>query len=233
MVPFPAPLTSERCPLCGTALAPFFQRGPRDPSPGDYQRCPGCTLVVLERAAWPDPAFERRYYRTHENHPDDPGYLRFLERLVQPLRKACPPPARGLDWGCGPHPVLADRLRALGYEMAAWDPVFGPPRPPVGKLDFITCTEVLEHLHQPLAELRAMAAHLQAGGMIAIMTGWVPPAHRFRTWHYRRDPTHVALYGPDSLRWTARHLGWEVTFPGPDVAIFHLPPDRRTTPPEL
>ncbi|WP_018861857.1 MULTISPECIES: class I SAM-dependent methyltransferase [unclassified Thioalkalivibrio] len=213
-----------RCPLCASPLRPFFSRGVRDPSPGDYQRCRHCSLIVLERSRWPTPEVEREYYQTHENRPDDAGYRHFLGRLLSPLEAHCPPPAQGLDWGCGPHPVLADMLRTRGYAMQAYDPVFDPERPAPGDhFDLVTCTEVLEHLHSPLATLDTMANLLRSGGTIAIMTGWPPPACIFHRWHYRRDPTHVAFYGPATLRWIAAHLGWQIHLPTNDIALFRTP----------
>lgn len=210
------------CPLCGHPARPFHHRGLGDASPGDYRRCRHCRLVSLERTAWPGRASERAYYRTHENRPDDPGYLTHLQRLIQPLRDTLPPPAHGLDWGCGPQPVLAGLLRGDGYTMDAWDPAFAPDWPvsPEAGWDFITCTEVLEHLHTPLATLRAMRAHLRPGGLLAVMTEWPPAAARFRRWHYRRDPTHVAFYGPDTLHWIGERLGCAVALPARDIALF-------------
>lgn len=216
------------CPLCATPLRPFFHRGVNDPSPGDYQRCPVCSLIVVARASWPTPEFERQYYRTHENHPEDASYQRFLGRLIEPLEAACPAPADGLDWGCGPHPVLANMLGGRGYRMQTHDPVFGPDRPAPGNLfDLITCTEVLEHLHEPLATLRDMATYLHPGGTLAIMTGWPPTAGAFHRWHYRRDPTHVAFYGPATLRWIAERAGWELELSARDIALFHIPGHRN------
>lgn len=212
------------CPLCASPLSPFFFRGVRDPSPGDYRRCRECSLISLERTYWPSHAFEREYYRTHENAPDNPGYRRFLGRLLAPLEACCSSPAQGLDWGCGPQPVLADMLRARGYTMQIHDPVFAPARPSASeRFDFITCTEVLEHLRTPVATLEEMATLLRPGGIIAIMTGWPPAAAAFHRWHYRRDPTHVAFYGPATLRWIATHLGWEIRLPAPDIALFRIP----------
>ncbi|WP_038047844.1 class I SAM-dependent methyltransferase [Thioalkalivibrio sp. ALJ16] len=211
--------------MCGQHSRPFYHRGARDPAPGDYRRCHHCGLIALERSTWPTRDVERAYYQTHENRPDDPGYRAHLERLSDPLTRALPPPATGLDWGCGPQPVLADLLRARGYTLDAWDPAFAPqrPQPPSGGWDFISCTEVLEHLHHPLQTLTAMVAALGPGGILAMMTEWPPPAAGFRRWHYRRDPTHVAFYGPHTLHWIAARLGCTLELPAADIALF-----RRT-----
>lgn len=210
------------CPLCAATSRPFHHRGIGDASPGDYRRCLACRLIALERAAWPRRDVERAYYRTHENRPDDPGYRKHLQRLITPLLAALPPPAHGLDWGCGPRPVLANLLRQQGYTMDTWDPDFAPemPRAPDGGWDFVTCTEVLEHLHAPMKSLRTMLDALRPDGRLAVMTEWPPVASRFRRWHYRRDPTHVAFYGPASLHWIAERLDCTLALPARDIALF-------------
>ncbi|WP_018867081.1 MULTISPECIES: class I SAM-dependent methyltransferase [unclassified Thioalkalivibrio] len=208
--------------MCGQPTRLFHHRGLGDPSPGDYRRCHHCRLIHLDTGSWPDQETERGYYRTHENRPDDPGYQAHLQRLIEPLLEALPPPARGLDWGCGPQPVLAALLRAGGYTMDIWDPTFAPawPDAPDSGWDFITCTEVLEHLHSPLHALQTLHTHLRPGGVLAVMTEWPPEADRFRRWHYRRDPTHVAFYGPDTLHWIADRLGCALALPARDIALF-------------
>ena len=212
----------DTCMLCKHPTRPFHHRGVGDPSPGDYRRCPNCHLVSLEPSAWPDREAERAYYRTHENRPDDPGYQAHLQRVIQPLLEALPPPARGLDWGCGPQPVLATLLRHQGYRMDSWDPAFAPdrPDPPGPGWDFVTCTEVMEHIHRPREALQTMLDHLRPGGILAVMTEWPPEAARFRRWHYRRDPTHVAFYGPETLHWIADRLDCALKLPSRDIALF-------------
>lgn len=109
-------------------------------------------------------------------------------------------------------------------------PCSGPTaRPPLERFDLITCSEVLEHLHNPLATLEDMAAVLRPGGTIVIMTGWPPAAADFHRWHYRRDPTHVAFYGPATLHWVAMHLGWAIELPATDIALLCPPSGRGGT----
>ena len=109
--------------------------------------------------------------------------------------------------------------------MDAWDPLFGPACPPTPDAgwDLITCTEVLEHLQQPLATLETLRTRLRPGGILAVMTEWPPPPDRFRRWHYRRDPTHVAFYGPATLQGLARRLACTLELPRRDVALFRTP----------
>ena len=74
---------------------------------------------------------ERAHYLHHENHPDDPGYRRFLSRLAGTLLERLPPGLGGLDYGCGPGPALAAMLREAGHKVAVYDPFFRPDPAPL------------------------------------------------------------------------------------------------------
>jgi SAM-dependent methyltransferase len=168
---------------------------------------------------------ERAYYRHHQNDVADPDYRRFLARLAEPLLARLPVGARGLDFGCGPGPALAAMLRAAGHPMALYDPLFQPdPAVLRGPFDFITCTEVVEHLHRPAEELARLDRLLAPGGWLGIMTCFQTDDARFAGWHYRRDPTHVVFYRAATWRYLAAARGWHCEIPVKDVVLLRKPP---------
>jgi len=192
------------CPLCGGARLTLFGRDRRR----SYWRCRTCELVSVPPDQRPEPMAERAEYDRHENHPDDPGYRRFLGRLFEPLAIRCPAPARGLDFGCGPGPALAAMARERGYDMALYDPLYADEAAAlVGEYDFITATEVVEHLHDPGRTLECLLQRLRPGGWLGIMTQLVISAERFAAWRYKDDPTHVVFFSPPTLEWFARRHG--------------------------
>ena len=72
--------------------------------------------------------------------------------------------ARGLDFGCGPAPALAAMLEEGGCVMNLYDPFYRPDRGSLGQsYQFITATEVVEHLHRPGEELAALWEALEPG----------------------------------------------------------------------
>ena len=98
-------------------------------------------------------------YALHENNPNDPRYRKFLSKLVDPLLDRLPPGSVGLDFGCGPlfgdcdAPAVAAMLRDAGHSVSLFDPNFAPDRAALTRTyDFITATEVVEHLHHPADE---------------------------------------------------------------------------------
>lgn len=219
-----------RCPLCDAeAIDPFFADARHA-----YSRCRRCALVFLHPEHWPTPLAEVLRYQEHHNDPDDERYVRFLRRLGDPLVERVPPGARGLDFGCGSAPVLAEWLSAAGRPTVGYDPVF---RADDGALertyDFVACSEVIEHVHAPPRTFRLFSALLARGGVLGVMTRFYGGETPFARWRYRRDPTHVCFYHADTMRWVAARHGWTVEFPAADVTIFAVPPAERVGDPRM
>lgn len=185
-----------------------------------YYRCPNCSLTFLQPEQMPDFAAQKAVYDLHENDPDDEGYRRFLDRLAVPLMARLSPGDHGLDYGCGPGPALARMMEQRGFPMQIWDPIYAAS-PDVLKQTyrFITCTEVVEHLHTPREAFKRLRALLVPGGVLAIMTMWLTDDSAFARWHYRRDPTHVCFWRPATFQWVADNLGWQLDLPERNIAL--------------
>lgn len=191
----------------------------------DYGRCDACEASFVLPAQHPSAAEERTEYELHRNDPSDAHYRRFLARLAQPLLDRLAPGSDGLDFGCGPGPVLADMLRAFGHRVALYDPFFAPDASALLRgYDFITCTEVVEHFHRPAAEFARLDTLLRPGGWLAIMTCFQADDARFARWHYRRDPTHVVFYRAATFRLLARRFAWHCEIPVKDVVLMRKLP---------
>lgn len=205
-----------RCPVCEGLEGRAFQVvGERA-----YGRCDRCEATFLFPEQRPSREAERAEYALHQNTGDNAGYRAFLSRLATPLLQRLAPGRSGLDFGCGPGPVLADMLREAGHTVALYDPFFHPDTGALATThDFITCTEVAEHFHDPAAEFRRLDTLLRPGGWLALMTCFQTDDARFAQWHYRRDPTHVVFYREATLRWLARHHGWRCEVPCANVAL--------------
>ncbi len=166
------------------------------------------------------PLEETLRYLNHQNHRDDPAYVRFLERLVIPVCDVVPAGSRGLDFGCGPAPVMAELLTASGRPTTSYDPLFLPDENALREqYDFITCSEVIEHAHDPATLLARFGKLVRPGGTIAIMTRFYGFDAPFDQWWYRRDPTHVCFFNETTMRWIAGKAGWGIRL-SPNIAIF-------------
>ena len=205
-----------RCPLCMDEKTQHFHRDSRR----DYYQCARCQLVFVPPDQHLPPELEKQEYDRHQNSPDDQGYRRFLTRLLTPLEARLAPHANGLDFGSGPGPTLSVMFEEHGYPMAIYDPFYAPGRDVLNAhYDFITATEVLEHLSSPGEVMAQLYAMLNPGGYLGIMTKRVKDHAAFTRWHYIQDPTHVAFFSQETFYWWAAQYGVDVEFPGPDSVI--------------
>lgn len=163
---------------------------------------------------------ERACYDLHENDPADPRYHAFLSRTLEAVTQRFAPPAHGLDFGCGPGPALTALASQAGLSMDTYDAFYCDDRAVfTRRYDFITCTEVAEHLFSPREELDRLWGMLTHGGALIIQTQRVLNDTRFRAWNYRRDPTHVVFFADASFAWLAQRWNARLTLPHADVAV--------------
>lgn len=207
---------SWRCGLCeGDSLTHYHQDKFRD-----YWQCQRCKLVSVSPEQRLSAEQEKAIYDSHENSLTDPGYRRFLSRLAEPLCARLPAAQSGLDFGCGPGPLLAKMLTEAGHRMAVYDLYYADdPKVLDHQYDFITCSEVIEHLAQPGTVLRRLLTMLKPGAPLALMTKLVIDQARFATWHYKNDQTHIAFFSRETFAYIAEQFNTQVEVIGNDVII--------------
>jgi SAM-dependent methyltransferase len=216
----PADTASHQCRLCGAERAALFWQDQRR----DYYRCRRCELVFVPPLQYLSPADELAEYDLHRNDPGDSRYRRFLERLYEPLQARLLPHSRGLDFGCGPGPTLSVMFTEAGHRMAQYDCFYAPDRSVLQCCyDFVTATEVVEHLHRPGEELQSLWALLRPAGYFGVMTKLVLGREAFSRWHYKNDPTHVSFFSRPTFQWLAGKWGAGIEFIGQDVIILVKP----------
>lgn len=204
------------CPLCARPDSRNYYQDSRR----TYLQCTRCALVFVPARYHLSPAQEKAEYDKHCNSVDDPGYRRFLNRLAQPLIDRLRPASRGLEFGCGPGPALADMLQRAGFDIHLYDPIYHPDKAALQQdYDFISATEVVEHLAHPARELELLWRILQPGGTLGLMTKLLIDRDRFADWHYIRDPTHIAFYSRETFRWLASEKNARLSFIGNDVIL--------------
>ena len=209
-------MTVVKCPVCRASEPGHFTRIDER----DYYACAVCEARFLGPADYPSPVEERAHYELHENNLFDVGYRKFLSKLSLPLLEKLSPGLSGLDYGCGPGPALAEMMREAGHRMALYDPFFHPDPAPLNETyDFITCSETVEHFHQPADEFARLDTMLRPGGWLAVMTCFQTDDARFKGWHYRKDPTHVVFYRPATFQVIAAAHGWSLEIPVKDVVL--------------
>jgi len=203
------------CPLCCSASIKDFARDTTRP----YCQCVTCELVFVPAEFHLSSANEKAQYDLHCNI-DEPGYRKFLRRVFDPLIERIDVNSNGLDFGCGPGPVLATMFREQGYSVSLYDQFyFSDDSVLEQQYDFVTATEVFEHLQAPQDVIQLLWSCLRKGGTLAVMTKLVRDQSSFSTWHYKTDPTHIIFFSVKTFEFLAAHLNAEVEFVGSDVIL--------------
>ena len=167
---------------------------------------------------------ERATYDLHQNSPEDEGYRRFLSRLFIPMHARLRPGSHGLDFGSGPGPTLSVMFEESGHSMTIYDHFYARNHSALEQsYDFITASEVVEHLHHPRTELDRLWSLLKPSGSLGVMTKLVQDRQSFAQWHYKNDRTHVCFFSRSTFEWLAIQWQAQLTFAEHDVMLFYKP----------
>ena len=202
------------CALCSSDDTRLFHESENR----EYHHCQVCDVVFVPSSFFVSTVDEKAKYDNHKNTPEDKGYCTFLDKLLIPLQKHLKEGDEGLDFGSGPGPTVSIMMNARGYKMDIYD-IFYHDKPAVfeKQYDFITSTEVIEHLHNPLQEIEKLWGCLKEGSVLGLMTAF--RVEDFSTWYYKRDLTHIIFFTPRTFEWLAKKLGARVTIPESGVVI--------------
>lgn len=207
------------CPLCSAAqVRCFFTKKIPHYGMREFWQCPNCSLVFVPSAFHLSIEEEKKRYDSHQNSPDQKGYVDFLNRLLLPLETKLKPTDRGLDYGSGPGPTTSVLLGQKGYEVENYDPLYCL-REELDPYDFITCSEVIEHFRNPAEDFKKIDRLLKPGGFLGVMTQFLPPSEKFSLWWYHGDPTHIAFYEEATFQWLAKRYDWVLEFPTSNLVL--------------
>ncbi len=194
-------MATSGCPLCnGTQLCAVKHKLP-------LWHCLQCFLVFKDITLLPNPTAEKARYHQHQNSENNEGYVQFLNKAITPALPYLKPHLKMLDFGCGPHPVLAEQLQRQGFNCEAFDPFFFS-KALTGPYDVIWSTEVLEHLHHPAKEIARLYQLMSQNGLLVLMTELYENLQQFEKWWYVNDQTHVVFYHIKTFDFIAKHWGF-------------------------
>jgi len=166
------------------------------------------------------PDQEKARYSTHQNSIEDQGYVRFLNRVLQPMLPYLNESMRGLDYGCGPGPTLSHLVKRQGISCEDYDPLFAN-RDLLPPYDFIFSTECFEHFYNPNKDILRLCSLLKTGGLLGIMTEQWTTLEDFGGWYYTKDPTHTSFYHNNTFRFMCDLFGFDIIWEdGRRVVIF-------------
>ena len=216
---------SERCPLCLSQSFYLIYISTRKNLERSYYKCELCFLVFVPKEFHISFAGQRKRYLEHENDINNEDYKSFLLPVVEVLLPQIKKKYKGLDYGAGPGPALANMLLDQGMDMDVYDIHFFSDSTILSKeYDFITATETIEHFDKPYNDFQNMISLLKPNGILTIMTSILYDNVDFENWYYRMDPTHVAFYTPSTLEWISLNWNLKIEFPKKNICMFFKNP---------
>ena len=221
------------CGVCGAQMPHPFYAEAADYITGhsfEVRECPGCGV------AWTSPVpsdLEPYYPRSYRRYNSlIIAILKFLyRRRVARWCRRFSKPGKALELGCGDGFML-NALRSFGWSVAGTErtdemarfarehfgvTVYVEPRhsiPSGERYDLIVLFQVLEHLADPVGELRRAASLLSDGGSVIVavpnFSSW---QSRYSTtgWFHLDVPRHLVHFSPNSLDRAAQAAGLRVS----------------------
>ena len=195
-----------QCKICQGPTTAFYD---------DYMQCrtfhcSDCAFIFKDEQALISKEKELKVYQQHNNSEENLGYVAMFQDFID--KTFAPHKAQiktALDFGSGPTPVLAKMLMREGFATDIYDKFFSPEKVFEGKTyDLITSTEVLEHIGDVHGVMALLTRHLNPGGYLALMTQFHDNTREhYLQWWYRRDPTHIVFYRPETFQVLAKQYG--------------------------
>lgn len=184
-----------------------------------YRRCERCGFTFTsDFDGWSPEDFRRQIYNG-DYILVDPDFAEARPaanaRLVTESFAGSRETMRILDYGGGDG-LLAERLRAQGFEAATYDPFSRFDSMPAGRFDLITCFEVMEHVPWPREAVAAMTGLLKdekKEGAILFSTLVQPEefAREGLAWWYAAPRNgHISLYSTAALAHLFKPYGMKV-----------------------
>lgn len=204
-----------KCPLCDTITNKKISSSQNR----DYYICKTCELIFINPKLLLEATEEKARYETHENTIESQGYVDFLNRAIIPsldyIKDAAyksEPIMEGLDFGCGPGPVLSQLLEQRNIKCSNYDPFYYPDFNEQKKYDFIFATECFEHFYFPKNEIEKILSVLKSNGILTVMTELWTNLETFPSWYYLKDPTHVSLFNENTIKYICKVYGFKILF---------------------
>lgn len=197
-------MISIPCPLCSTLAAPYHIDNERL-----FLKCPNCKAVITHPDNFLTDDDEKKRYLTHNNVPEDPRYQQFVSPITSNILSDFTPNHKGLDFGSGTGSPIMKVLQDNGYDIAEYDLFFhNNPELLEQQYDYIACCEVAEHFKEPHKEFTLLRNLLKPGGKLYLMTEMIDDSKDFTVWYYKKDPTHIFLYHPETFEWIRQEFGF-------------------------
>lgn len=213
------------CRICTADATPFARATVLGRHEVQYFRCPACGYIQTEKPFWLQEAYTRAITDSDCGLLDrNLRYARVARSLIFFFSNRG---GRFLDYGGG-YGVFTRLMRDQGYDFYRYDKFC--PNLFAGRFDLqdaapfscelVTAFEVLEHLEDPVEDMRRMmrsSPHLLCSTLLLP----APPPRPDAWWYYGLEHgQHIGLFTPAALQRLAERLGTRVYTNGRDMHLF-------------
>ena len=156
-----------------------------------YHICPNCGFLSKDEQHFLTSELEFERYKQHDNNNE--GYFTYLFNVYESISNYVE--GRVLDFGCGESHYLANIISDKGYVCDYYDLYFFPNESYLNNVyNTIIMSEVIEHLADPLIELKKLVDLLDSNGKLIIKTFLLKDNISLKSWWYLRDSTHISFF---------------------------------------
>jgi hypothetical protein len=203
--PTRAVLTKEQNISCGD----YFEERrlyPEDRGALRLMECVSCGFARFEGMdRWSAEEFAERIYNA-DYHLCDPPFLGARPRKLATWLASALPRQALVDYGGG-EGMMAELLRASGFDAVSFDPFYGDGAAPVGASPVVTAFEVVEHAPDQRGLFRTLMELCDPSGIIIFSTLLKPAQLQGDWWYACARNGHVSFHSAASMQLLMAEFG--------------------------
>lgn len=206
------------CKICSRPADLFFADG------RTFYKCRNCYLIFTNETI--SAKEQDNHFRSQVSN--DPSYWQRVANTYIQLSSEFINPRQILDFGSGSGD-LSGALKDMGYIVYSFEPrVHGEftEQKYHGRFDMIIANQVIEHLPDPVREIRALHEVLDDEGILFMTSSFTDhfihadnASDHFKNWWFKDDATHVSFFCYWSLQSLCDLVGLKIVGYGPIAAI--------------
>lgn len=205
------------CPICNNlAKLKFDINGEK--SSRKYYECSSCHFLFQNKHSE-----NEAIYKKMDWQKEDPGFVKRNEMIKKIIKENIKDKNKTiLDYGCGKG-NLVDSLKNDNYEVYGFDPFMleedktrniykEKEKIPLKNFDYLVAVETIEHLNNPINDLRNILKLLKDNGTFIFTTQIYNPKIHNEKWQYL-SLAHMSIYSLKSLEILAKKFKFTKRIP--------------------